>query len=59
MLYVVDAADPARFDESLAALNAFLDEAQTVAVPVMVLANKQDISDAVDADTVLLVLAMG
>lgn len=48
LLYVVDASDAARFDESAEVLRALLKETPDLAgIPVLVLANKQDAPGAV------------
>ena len=47
LVFVVDSSDTARINESKTELNAILDSEEMEGVPVVVLANKQDVSYAV------------
>ncbi len=58
-MFVVDAADTARFDEARAALAALLAHADLAGVPVLLLANKSDLATAQDAEHVRTALAVG
>ena len=46
MIYVVDSCDRARFNESSEELKAMLQEDQMRNIPVLILANKQDLPGA-------------
>ncbi|KAK3220761.1 hypothetical protein Dsin_014731 [Dipteronia sinensis] len=50
VVYVIDAACPSRFEDSKSALEKVLRHEDLQGAPLMILANKQDISDAVSAD---------
>nr|XP_002131392.1 ADP-ribosylation factor 6-like [Ciona intestinalis] len=47
LIYVVDSADDTRFGEAASELNAILNEHNMVKIPLVVLANKQDLPGAV------------
>ncbi|GMR36830.1 hypothetical protein PMAYCL1PPCAC_07025, partial [Pristionchus mayeri] len=49
VIYVVDASDVKRLDESHVELDELLEEKKLEGVPLLVLANKQDLSTAADA----------
>eukprot|EP01137_Pigoraptor_chileana_P036737 Opistho-2@32827 len=51
-IYVVDASDPTRLEESREALNAFIDDERFKGKPLLVLANKQDKEGAVSNSSV-------
>eukprot|EP00877_Chromochloris_zofingiensis_P004679 jgi/Chrzof1/14211/Cz08g29190.t1 len=57
-IYIVDAADPARFPESQAALSQVLSEPQLQGKPILVLANKQDLPTAAQAHEVATALSL-
>ena len=50
IVYLIDAADPARFDESRAALDALLTDGNLAGVPVLILGNKIDAPGACNED---------
>ncbi|KAK0597568.1 hypothetical protein LWI29_026579 [Acer saccharum] len=50
VVYVIDAACPSRFEDSKSALEKVLRHEDLQGAPLLILANKQDISDAVSAD---------
>eukprot|EP00996_Jenningsia_fusiforme_P003103 NODE_3909_length_894_cov_40.210651_g3599_i0.p1 GENE.NODE_3909_length_894_cov_40.210651_g3599_i0~~NODE_3909_length_894_cov_40.210651_g3599_i0.p1 ORF type:complete len:179 (-),score=57.44 NODE_3909_length_894_cov_40.210651_g3599_i0:268-804(-) len=52
LVYVVDAADKKRLEETGVELNTLLEEEKLKSIPVLVLANKQDIEGALSADEV-------
>jgi ADP-ribosylation factor related protein 1 len=47
VIYVVDAANPARFEESRAAFERMRSSPQLAGAPLLVMANKQDLEGAV------------
>ncbi|KAL8543931.1 hypothetical protein ACS0TY_004471 [Phlomoides rotata] len=50
VIYVVDAACPSRFEDSKSALEKVLHHEDLQGAPVLILANKQDLEDAVPTD---------
>lgn len=52
VVYVVDAASRARFDESKAALDRILGSGELYGAPLLIMANKQDIENVADAQEV-------
>jgi ADP-ribosylation factor-like protein 3 len=52
LIYVIDAADSKRLDESGVELKTLLEEEKLARVPVLVFANKQDLDNAMPADAV-------
>ena len=56
LIFVVDSADPSRFKEAKDELFGIIAEEEMAQVPILVLANKQDISCAQPLDTVMLQL---
>ena len=52
LIYVIDAADEARLDESGNELNAVLADPIMKDVPVLIFANKQDLMHALEPDAV-------
>lgn len=53
LIYVVDSADKARFEEASTNLSELLDEEKLAGVPVLVFANKQDMIQAAKQDEIL------
>lgn len=51
-MYVIDCADRHRLEESGDELSLLLEEEKMVGVPLLVLANKQDLQNALPADEV-------
>uniref|UniRef100_M1BEG0 ADP-ribosylation factor n=1 Tax=Solanum tuberosum TaxID=4113 RepID=M1BEG0_SOLTU len=52
VIYVVDAASPSRFEDSKSALEKVLRHEDLQGAPLLILANKQDLADAVSAEEV-------
>lgn len=52
VMFVVDAADPARMDEAARAHAALLEQAELAGVPVLLFANKQDLREAQSVEEV-------
>ncbi|KAG2439682.1 hypothetical protein HYH02_010563 [Chlamydomonas schloesseri] len=52
VVYVVDAANRNRFDESRAALDRVLENRELVGAPLLIMANKQDLEGAANAQEV-------
>ncbi|KAK6936474.1 Small GTPase superfamily, ARF/SAR type [Dillenia turbinata] len=52
VIYVVDAACPSRFEDSKSALEKVLRHEDLQGAPVLILANKQDLSEAVSAEEI-------
>lgn len=50
VIYVVDAASPGRFEESKSALEKVLQHEDLQGAPLLILANKQDLQEAVSID---------
>ena len=50
MIYVVDASDQSRLEENLEVLGEVIGHDKSKGKPILVLANKQDIPNAVDKD---------
>ncbi|XP_047957769.1 ADP-ribosylation factor-related protein 1-like isoform X1 [Salvia hispanica] len=50
VVYVIDAACPSRFEDSISALEKVLRHEDLQGAPLLILANKQDLKDAVHAD---------
>ncbi|KAK6121693.1 hypothetical protein DH2020_044561 [Rehmannia glutinosa] len=50
VIYVIDAACPSRFEDSKSALEKVLRHEDLQGAPLLILANKQDLEDAVSAD---------
>ncbi|MCD7462418.1 hypothetical protein HAX54_048504 [Datura stramonium] len=50
VIYVVDAACPSRFEDSKSALEKVLRHEDLQGAPLLILANKQDLADAVPAE---------
>lgn len=48
IIFVVDSADKSRFGEAMSELHAIIQEEDMRKVPIVVLANKQDLPDAID-----------
>ncbi|EQC32021.1 hypothetical protein SDRG_10220 [Saprolegnia diclina VS20] len=48
IVFVLDAADEARFDEARSALDTMLANAELDGIPILLLANKNDLADAQD-----------
>lgn len=59
VVYVVDAADPERFDEAKAALDKVLGSRELVGAPLLVIANKQDVQGAGGLQEVADALGLG
>ncbi len=58
VVFVVDSADAARFEEARAALGSVLSHADLAAIPVLVFVNKQDAVAAESVDAVTGALAL-
>ncbi|GMT14972.1 hypothetical protein PFISCL1PPCAC_6269, partial [Pristionchus fissidentatus] len=58
VIYVIDASDTKRFDETHVELNELLEEEKLSKVPLLVLANKQDLINAASADHISLSLGL-
>lgn len=59
VMYVVDASQPARFDESKLALDRVLGSRELYGAPLLVLANKQDVQEAARPEEVANHLGVG
>ena len=53
IVFVVDAADAARFETAKNELKALLEKPQMAGIPILVLGNKNDLSDALGADQLI------
>nr|XP_039254849.1 ADP-ribosylation factor 6-like [Styela clava] len=58
IIFVVDSADKTRFGEAVSELNAILQEDGMRKIPIVVLANKQDLPEAVDKRDLATVLEL-
>lgn len=58
IIFVVDSADKTRFGEAVSELNAILQEDGMNKIPIVVLANKQDLPDSVDKNELASVLEL-
>ena len=59
MIFVVDSADKERIEVARQELELMLQEEELKGVPVLVLANKQDLANALKEEDVSLVLVTG
>lgn len=53
LVYVIDSADRRRLDETGAQLNELLEEEKLAGIPLLILANKQDLVGALSAAEVI------
>jgi ADP-ribosylation factor-like protein 3 len=58
LVYVVDAADKKRLEESGTEFNNLISDAKMQGVPILVFANKQDLDNAVQPDEVAIALRL-
>ncbi|KAJ3110661.1 ADP-ribosylation factor protein 3, partial [Physocladia obscura] len=59
LIYVIDSSDRVRLEETGLELNLLLEEAKLSGVPLLVLANKQDLIDAIPGDEIAAGLSSG
>ena len=52
ILFVIDSADPSRFPEVKKEVERLLKDSRLVGVPILIAANKQDVSNALDPQDV-------
>ena len=58
MIYVIDSADRRRMEETCVELQQLLDEEKLSSVPLLVLANKQDLMNAASPDEITAELSL-
>lgn len=56
LVYVIDAADPSRFQESRSTLLRLLENPLLTGIPLLIIANKQDLAEAATSDEIDIML---
>ncbi|KAJ1677928.1 ADP-ribosylation factor-like protein 8B [Spiromyces aspiralis] len=59
IVFVIDSADHAKFDQARAELWSLLEKPQLRSIPVLVLGNKNDLDDALDVDELIDTMQLG